>query len=103
MSEPQQIEKKMAEIHLEESKAIQKHQDHGIKKFDSFTELLEKHQHIVLAKKEQDWALKEDKETKVPKLNIKFIEAFDNFSSFPKAADFIQDWVKTKKENSNDL
>ena len=35
--------------------------------------------------------------------NKKFIEAFDNFCTFSKAAGFIEDWIRTKKNNPTDF
>lgn len=35
--------------------------------------------------------------------NKKFVEAFDNFCSFSKAAGFIEDWIRTKKNNATDF
>ena len=35
--------------------------------------------------------------------NLKFVNAFDSFSSFIKAAGFIEDWIRTKKNNPTDF
>lgn len=35
--------------------------------------------------------------------NMKFIEPWDNFCSFSKAAGFIEDWIRTKKNNATDF
>lgn len=35
--------------------------------------------------------------------NMKFVEPFDNFCSFPKAAGYIEDWIRTKKNNATDF
>ena len=35
--------------------------------------------------------------------NWKFVQAFDNFNSFIKAAGFIEDWIRTKKNNPTDF
>ena len=44
-----------------------------------------------------------NEEEDISEPNFKFVEAFDNFSSFPKAAGFIEDWIRTKKNNSTDF
>lgn len=35
--------------------------------------------------------------------NMKFVSAFDTFGSFMKAASFIEDWIRTKKNNPTDF
>ena len=35
--------------------------------------------------------------------NFKFVNAFDNFTTFIKAAGFIEDWIRTKKNNPTDF
>jgi hypothetical protein len=45
--------------------------------------------------------MNEEEDISEPK--FRFVEAFDNFSSFPKAAGFIEDWIRTKKNNSTDF
>lgn len=35
--------------------------------------------------------------------NMKFIEPWDSFCSFSKAAGFIEDWIRTKKNNATDF
>jgi len=34
---------------------------------------------------------------------MKFVQAFDTFGSFMKAASFIEDWIRTKKNNPTDF
>ena len=34
---------------------------------------------------------------------MKFVQAFDTFASYPKAASFIEDWIRTKKNNPTDF
>ena len=43
----------------------------------------------------------DDEELNEP--NMKFVNAFDSFSSFIKAAGFIEDWIRTKKNNPTDF
>ena len=35
--------------------------------------------------------------------NLKFVIAFDNFTTYIKAAGFIEDWIRTKKNNPTDF
>jgi len=35
--------------------------------------------------------------------NKRFVEQFDTFCSFGKAAGFIEDWIRTKKHNATDF
>lgn len=35
--------------------------------------------------------------------NQRFVQAFDTFASYPKAASFIEDWIRTKKNNPTDF
>jgi len=35
--------------------------------------------------------------------NMQFVEPFDNFCSFAKAAGYIEDWIRTKKHNATDF
>jgi hypothetical protein len=35
--------------------------------------------------------------------NMEFVRPFENFCSFPKAAGFIEDWIRTKKNNATDF
>ena len=69
----------------------------------SFSELIEKYQSFVtnpfLQKKSA--AQDEDEESSEP--NLKFVTAFDTFGSFMRAAIFIEDWIRTKKNNSTDF
>ena len=99
---------KMAEIHLEETKESHKHQDNGIYRFASLSDLLDKHQAIIKAKQEKERANNQNvdmqnEEDDPCEPNFKFVEAFDGFCSFSKAAGFIEDWIRTKKNNSTDF
>jgi len=42
-------------------------------------------------------------EKKVAEPNFEFVEAWDNFCSFSKAAGFIEDWIRTKKYKAKDF
>ena len=35
--------------------------------------------------------------------NMEFVKQFDKFASFNKAAGFIEDWIRTKKNNATDF
>ena len=35
--------------------------------------------------------------------NQKFVQAFDNFTTYDKAANYIEDWIRTKKNNPTDF
>lgn len=42
-----------------------------------------------------------DEETLEP--NLDFVREFDKFHSFSKAAAFIEDWIRSKKNNATDF
>jgi len=35
--------------------------------------------------------------------NSKFVMAFDHFTTFDKAANYMEDWIRTKKNNPTDF
>ena len=35
--------------------------------------------------------------------NTKFVQAFDHFTTFDKAANYVEDWIRTKKNNPTDF
>ena len=35
--------------------------------------------------------------------NSKFVNAFDSFTTYEKAANYIEDWIRTKKNNPTDF
>jgi len=47
--------------------------------------------------------LKEEDDEDAQEPNQKFVQAFDCFSSYLKAASFIEDWIRTKKNNPTDF
>lgn len=45
----------------------------------------------------------QDEEEEPSEPNVNFVRAFDNFTSYSKAAGFIEDWIRTKKHNATDF
>ena len=46
---------------------------------------------------------KEDDQEIEEEPNTKFVEAFDQFTTFDRAANHIEDWIRTKKNNPTDF
>ena len=45
----------------------------------------------------------EEEEEEHEEPNLKFVNAFDNFTTFIKAASFMEDWIRTKKNNPTEF
>ena len=65
----------------------------------SIRELIDKWGSMVAKQVHND--SEEEEEAMEP--NEEFLEAFDGFTSFSKAARFIEDWINIKKHNSTDF
>jgi hypothetical protein len=44
----------------------------------------------------------QDLDEEVVEPNMEFVRQFDKFSSYPRAAGFIEDWIRTKRHNATD-
>ena len=116
------IDYKMADIQLgEESKepphtidsdSQQQDSQSSNGKESSFNELIAKWEPTVTVPKkakQQNVNMSEEEKTadnadeNCEEPNLKFVNAFDNFSSFIKAAGFIEEWIRTKKNNPTDF
>ena len=73
----------------------------------SIQELVDKYQQFVqnpfLNQKKVNQTTADADEEDAMEPNMKFVQAFDTFGSFMKAASFIEDWIRTKKNNPTDF
>jgi len=82
----------------------QRMKDTGTYRFASLQELIDKYHPIMEAQQvniSQQQPMRDEEEFCEP--NMDFVKPFDNFCSFPKAAGFIEDWIRTKKNNATDF
>ena len=116
------IDYKMADIQLEESKDIpnidsdSQQQDsqgseNGKRDVNLFNDLIAKYENNVSdfkKTKTQNEPTEDNKNAEMDEdieeePNLKFVHAFDHFSTFEKAANWIEDWIRTKKNNPTDF
>lgn len=76
-----------------------------IGKESSFNELIQKWEPKITGSALQSQTMSEENKNDdcCEEPNWKFVNSFDNFSSFIKAAGFIEDWIRTKKNNPTDF
>lgn len=76
----------------------------GTYRFASLQELVDKYHPIMAVQqpsKDQNEPMRDEEEAGEP--NMEFVVPFDTFLSFGKAAGFIEDWIRTKKNNATDF
>lgn len=76
----------------------------GTYRFASLQELVDKYHPIMAVQqpsKDQNEPMRDEEEAGEP--NMEFVGPFDTFLSFGKAAGFIEDWIRTKKNNATDF
>lgn len=73
---------------------------------NSIQEMIDKYQCYIQnpfakPKKQASASAEEEEDSQEP--NMRFVRAFDHFGSFMRAASFIEDWIKQKKNNPTDF